>query len=225
MTNGSVAGFSATLSTNGLSPGGTATVDIALTVKGSLIYTDAGGSATTVVIEDIAVPDISANVSVILALADVFLVTNPIPIPNPLPLLPLFNGSATLQAPEFAGDTPALVRVGDWANPLRNADFVPVGVCTAMFCQFDVTMTLNFEDVQSLGFGETFDIGLLLQTNADAISDEGRLAASLFFDSASIEVTLTALNAQVPEPGTLLLLALAIVGLALARSAEQIPAA
>jgi hypothetical protein len=172
------------------------------------------------VIEDIAVPDISANVSVILALADVFLVTDPIPIPDPLPLRPLFNGSATLQSPEVAGEVPVLVRAGDWADPLRNADFAPVN-CTATSCWIDVTMTLSFLDVQSLGFGETFDIGLLLQTNADAISEAGRMAASLFFDSASIEVTLTALDAQVPEPGTLLLLGLAIAGLARMRGAER----
>lgn len=223
MTNGSVAGFNATLSTAGLLPGDTATVDIALTVRGSLIYTDPGGSATTTVIEEIAAPDISANVSVILALADVFAVVDPLPpIPDPLPLRPLFNGSATLQSPETAGGVPDLVRVGDWADPLRNADFVQVGDCTATSCRFDVMMTLNFVNVQSLGFGETFDIGLLLQTNADALSDQGRVAASLFFDSASIAVTLTALDAQVPEPGTLLLLALALVALAVRRNTRQL---
>ena len=220
MTNGSVAGFNATLSTAGLLPGDTATVDIALTVRGSLIYTDPGGSATTTVIEEIAAPDISANVSVILALADVFVVADPLPpIPDPLPLRPLFNGSATLQSPLSAGGMPDLVRVGDWADPLRNADFLQVGDCSATSCRFDVMMTLNFVNVQLLGFGETFDIGLLLQTNADALSDPGRMAASLFFDSASIAVTLTAPVAAVPEPGTLMLLAVAIVGLALRRAA------
>lgn len=215
MTNGSVAGFNATLSTAGLLPGGTATVDIALTVRGSLIYSDPGGRATTVVIEEFAVPDISANVSVILALADVFAVVDPLPpIPDPLPLRPLFNGSATLQSPDLLGGAPNLVRAGDWADPIRDADFVPFGACTATSCQYDVMMTLNFVNVQSLGFGETFDIGLLLQTNAEAISEEGRGAASLFFDSASIVVALTAPVAAVPEPGTLMLLAVVIAGLA-----------
>jgi hypothetical protein len=108
---------------------------------------------------------------------------------------------------------PELIREADWES--RPGDFTPV-VCDAlMVCRVSVTMTLLFEDVvPSLGFGETFDIGLILLTSADAISDAGRMAASLFFDSASVEVALTA---QVPEPGTLPLLALAILALAAAR--------
>jgi len=221
MTDGSVASYTATLSTTGLAPGDTATVDLQLTVTGSLIYVDPAGTAGTVVIEDPfdpdvteIVPDLLANVSVVLALAS-FIVVDVTEIPEPLPFVPLFNGSATLQSTDGMNTAPELVRSGDWASAARDGDFTYVGLCNGVTCQVDVALTLFFADVQSLGFDETFDIGLVLLTNADAVSDSGRMAAALFFDSASVEVTLTALVAQVPEPGTLLLLALAVVGLAL----------
>lgn len=219
MRNGSLASLSARLSAGGLAPDGTATVDLGLVVTGLLKYADPGGGARTA--EDPffgdLVSDMSANVSVILAVAAPATEGT-----TPLPLVPLFNGSATLRAPMTAGD-PDLILEADWAS--RPGDFTPVE-CDAMtkVCIVGVAMTLLFEDVfkdlQPLGVGETFDVGLILLTNADAISDTGRMAASLFFDSASVTVTLAA---QVPEPGTLLLLALGMLALAAARRRSPTP--
>jgi hypothetical protein len=211
MTDGSIAAFNATLSAAGLAPAGTATVDLRLAVRGSLIYADPGGGAITVIDPDFDLPvsGISTNVSVILAIAAA---TTPVPIPPPL--LPLFNGSATLRSPMVAGNAPDLVLEGDWAS--RPGDFTAVTCDALMVCRVDVAMTLLLAGVESLGFGETFDIGLILETNADAISDTGRMAASLFFDSASVGVSLTA---QVPEPGTLALVALAMLVIAAMRGA------
>ena len=218
MINGSVAGFSATLSTDGLSTGNAAIVDLLLSVSGSLTYSDPSGSAITVIDPDldIAVAEMSASVSVILSLAAPLTIpSDPADVPDPLPLLPLFNGSATLRSPMVAGGLPELVLEGGWLG--RAGDFT-LGTCSAVFCEVSVSTLLPFLDVQSLGFNQMFDIALLLQTGADAISGTGRTVESDFFNSARVGVALTALDAGVvPEPGTLALLSLALAALGFSR--------
>ena len=224
MANGSVAAMSTTLSTVGLAPGETATVDLALNVTGSLIYTDPTGAATTGLLEDPfdpqfneQVPDMSASVSLVFALADPILILDPSQIPDPLPFATLFNGSLTLESIP-GGGAPLLVGEGDWAGLIG----VQQGPCDQFFCQVDVATQVLFPDVQSLGFGETFETGLVLLTSADAISDQdgaglGRMSESNFFDTVlldptSFDVTLTVDPALAPatEPGTMLLMVLGL---------------
>jgi hypothetical protein len=227
MADRSVGGLSATLSTAGLAPGDTASVDLLLNVSGSLIYSDPGGNASTTTVVDPfdatnfdVVPHLSADVSVLFAVADLLAITTTsifgLDIPDPLPFFALFNGSAALQSTTGTGTAPLLVLEGDWADPSRSGDFV-VGTCDATFCQVDITTSILFQNVQSLGLGETFEAGLLLLTNAEAYSDAnpvagtGRSAESNFFQTASFDVSLSLIpSTAVPEPGTLLLVALGL---------------
>ncbi len=229
MADRSVGGLSATLSTAGLAPGDSASVDLQLNVSGSLIYTDPGGNASTTELVDPfdptnvdIVPDMSADVSILLAVADLITVTTTslfgLDIPDPLPFFAPFNGSAVLQSTTGTGTAPLLILEGDWADPARSGDFVTVGICDATFCQVNITTSILFQDVQSLGVGETFEVGLLLLTNAEAISDQdpatgkGRSVESNFFQTASFDVSLTLVpSTAVPEPGTLFLI---VIGLA-----------
>ena len=108
----------------------------------------------------------------------------------------MFNGSATL-ASKVGGGAPDLTREGDWADIALDGDFVMNGACTAFSCEFDINTTITFNDVQSIGFGQTFEVGLILFTSVDGVSDnindiinDGRRLESNFFDTASFQVTL-----------------------------------
>jgi hypothetical protein len=222
MADSALGALTATLSTAGLLPGDVATVDLRVNVTGSLIYLDPGGNAgTTDIVVDGEVfgtlHDMSASVSLILALAEDLAIVDPLVPPAVLPFVPLFNGSATLRS-VAPGTPPGLLREGDWANAARDGDFTFASTCDAMSCRIDVAMSLLFEDVQSLGFDDTFDMALLLQTSADAISDTGRMIESDFSQSARFQLAVALVTpAQAPEPGTLLLLAIAIAGFGLVR--------
>jgi hypothetical protein len=116
MVDSALGRLTATLSTSGLSPGDLATVDLTVNVTGSLIYVDPTGAAGT---SDIVVDgevlgtlrDMSASISLILALAENLAVVDPFVLPDPLPFVPLFDGSATLRS-TAAGMAPELAREG-----------------------------------------------------------------------------------------------------------------
>lgn len=243
LTGRSVGGLNATLSTTGLAPGDTASVDLLLNVSGSLIYSDPGGNASTTTevnpfdpSDFDVVPHLSADVSVLFAVADLLTITTTsifgLDIPDPLPFFALFNGSAVLESTTGIGTAPMLVLEGDWADPARSGDFTTVGTCDASFCQVDIATSILFQNVQSLGLGETFEAGLLLLTNAEAYSDANpttgasRSAESNFFNTASFDVSLNlAPSTAVPEPGTLLLIILGIATLGATQRGRKSPTA
>ncbi len=203
MQDQSLAAMTATLSTDGLvGPGETAMVNLVLNVSGTLVYTDPSGTAAANVLVDPFDPtnteiahDMSANVSALLLIADVLQVTDDILLAvdfNNLPVASLFNGSVTL-ASKVGGGAPDLTREGDWADTALDGDFVMNGACTAFSCEFDINTTITLNDVQSMGFGQTFEVGLILFTSVDGISDNtngGRRLESNFFDTANFQVTL-----------------------------------
>ncbi len=203
MQDQSLAAMTATLSTDGLvGPGETAMVNLVLNVSGTLVYNDPAGTAAANVLVDPFDPtnteiahDMSANVSALLLLADALEVTDDMLLDldiNNLPVASLFNGSVTL-ASKVGGGAPDLTRDGDWADMALDGDFVMVGACTAFSCEVDINTTITLNDVQSIGFGQTFEVGLILFTSVDGISDnvnDGRRLESNFFDTASFHVTL-----------------------------------
>jgi hypothetical protein len=79
---------------------------------------------------------------------------------------------------------------------------------------------MEFADVQSLGFGDLFDVGLLLMTSADGVSAENRVIDSDFGNTASVDVAFVA--QQAPAPATLLLLAAGLIGMAAARRSRRL---
>ena len=227
MLDQSLAAMTATLSTVGLvGPGETAMVDLVLNLSGTLVYDDpTSAAAATVAVNPFdpndteTVPDMSTSVSALLLLGDSLVVADDFLLGFTIDAL--FNGSATL-ASMVGGGPPGLTREGDWADVALDGDFVLDGTCTASYCEYDISTTITFDDVQSVGFGETFDVGLILFTSVDGVSDNfgngGRRLVSNFFDTATLQATLDVEpNSTIPEPGTAVILALGLVGLGFSR--------
>ena len=221
MNNQSLAAIVATLDTIGLvGPGDTAAVDEVLNLSGSLIYEDPTGTAGGA-----NVPDMQTSVSVLFLLADVVEVPLVMDPDNP-PATAAFSGGAILGSVlNGGGGAPILSTQGD----LSANDFLVNGTCDAFACQYDINISVPFFDIQSLGFGDTFEAGLFLLTSVAGVSGNtdiaGRRLVSNFFDTASFSVTLEVERAgTVPEPGTaiMLVLGLAILG-ATRRRPRHIP--
>ena|GEM_PF-5322396 len=66
---------------------------------------------------------------------------------------------------------------------------------------------------QSLGFGDNFEVGLILQTSVEGRTEQGRVLESNFFNTAGFQATLEVVpSSAVPVPATLALLALGLTG-------------
>lgn len=216
LANFSIGGFGATLSTTGLAPGDTGEVDLTLNVDGTLTYVDPAATAgMNVEIQDpfggpsTFVSDISGSVSVLMALSDQLptLASPVVPDLTSLSFTPLFNGSLVIESSAGAGTAPTITAIGDF----QVGDFTVQPGCDGMFCQVDVLLSRTFNDVQSLGFGENFDLGLLMFTEAQIAPEAGRSLDIDFANTASVDVALTAVpGTSVPEPATLGLLAAAL---------------
>jgi len=224
MNNQSLVAIVATLDTIGLvGPGDTATVDAVFNLSGSLVYEDPTGAAGATEVQDPfdpslveIVPDMQTSVSVQFLLADV-VVPPLVPDPENPPVTAVFSAGATLES-VLNGGTPMLSTQGD----LNVGDFIMNGVCDGFTCQYDIDISVPFFDLQSLGFGDTFEAGLILLTSVEGVSGNfggaGRRLESNFFDTASFSVTLEVEQAgAVPEPGSVFMLGIGLVVLTLTR--------
>ena len=221
--NLSFGSLGATLSTVDLAPGDVAEVDLTLNFEGSIIYRDPTGSAGENVasvdenLQPIFIPDISGSVSLLM---DVSNLVSDIPVNfdgtpdlSALTFVPLFNGSLTLES--VAGvAAPLLTTEGDFDL----LDYIIAPGCTAFFCQVDVAMSRTFNDVQSLGLGDEFEVGLFVLTDAQSVRDPGRSIDVDFMNTASVDVNIE--TAEVPAPAPLVLLLTGLLGCAARRRGD-----
>jgi len=224
MSDTSLAGVGATLS-NPL--GGGATVDLTLHIEGSLILEKPAGDTGLFQICDPEDPSLCELVSDMQASINMFLIVGDLSDPF---IAPLFAGTALLEwVPLLAPDdsvipgssAAALYTEGNFTNDmfvLNDGDDGPLGPgpCTSEFCRADIDLTLTFTDIQSLGFGEEFEVALLIVTDANQFSSPFRSAEADFLNSITV-VDVTFTPTAVPAPGSLLLLGLGLLGMAAAR--------
>lgn len=224
MANQSLAAVDAVLDTTGLiGPGETGTVDAVLNLTGSLIYDDPTGIAAATEVLDIfdpsivldVVPEMVSSVSIAFLIADA---VDPTMVdPNNPPAASVFSGSATLES-VVGGGMPAFSTSGD----LDPSQFAQIGTCDAFFCQYDIDISIPFFDIQSLGFGEQFEAGLILTTSVNGVTGntgaDGRRLVSDFEDTASFGISIDVQQrASVPEPSSIALLALGVALMGVAR--------
>ena len=213
VTNSSFGAFGATLSTLDLAPADTAEVDLTLNFDGTITYRDDGSAGINVEsvdanLDPILIPDISGSVSVLMDLSD--LTTVPLnfdgtPDLSGLTFVPLFNGSLTLES--SGAGAPLLTAVGDFGL----LDYTILPGCDAFFCQVDVLMSRTFSDVQSLGLGDTFDLGLMVFTDAQTSRAPGRSIDMDFMNTASVLVDIATTSVPAPVTGLLMLTGLVML--------------
>ena len=119
------------------------------------------------------------------------------------------------------------VRRGDWLDSAHDLEFLSPtsryrpGPVYCDVLALNVHRLAPFTDVPSSA-SDTFEVGLLLLTEADALSDPGRSVESDFFNSADVQVSLAAVEAAAPAPATLLLLAAGLMGMGAARRTRRL---
>lgn len=226
-----VGAWVATLTSDGSDPGGEVDVDLTVHLDGRLKYGDALGDAATVEIPDpfdasatFDVSDISASVSLLIALAPALgPVSEDVLMMDPLPVIPVFNGSANLRSPKAGEVGPILDIVEDFS--LATFTSGDCGDGDASTECVDVLLDFLIPDAAMFGFGEAFELGVVLLTAGDILGGTGvRSASSLFFGTATVTpstnapgVNIVLLSQAVPEPETLFLLAFGLAGLGFAR--------
>jgi hypothetical protein len=236
MTNQSLAVIDAVLNTTGLiGVGETGTVDAVLDITGSLIYEDPTGTASATEVVDPfdptmvdIVPDMETSFSISFLVGDAVDATTV--DPESPPVASVFSGSATLES-ILGGDAPGTTPVFSTSGDLSVGDFTQIGTCDEFFCQYDIDISIVLSDIQSLGFGEELEAGLLLLTSVEGVSnntgtglpDSGIHLVSDFDQTASFGISINvqpAAAASEPASAAVLALGLAILG-ATRRSARR----